>query len=593
MGQRAFWWAVANVCEAVSEISKLWVSLMATYELLVVKGPGKGQVYPLEGDEVIIGRDPSCELSFDDRTLSRQHVKIVINGDSLTIEDLDSVNGLLVNGMRVSSGELKADDRLTLGNIELLVRQTGEKTSPLERLAPPIPSADEPTLLHQLSGQRLVTSEKSEEGSLMSITQSLSPSMLMDLLGRSHQSLGAMYRVTRLASSIFDLDVLLNKILDETFATIRAERGFVLLIDPHSDQLEVKASRWQNKEGLDHEVSISQNIISHVLDKKESVLIADALADAKFGLAESVVMHNIRSAMCSPLRGRTRIVGIIHADTTGANEFNQEDLMLLDAIGNAAGIAVENAQFYKDKIQNERLAAMGQAISGLSHYIKNIVAAMDTSHAMVEKALVAEDLSIINRVWKILRRSNQRISNLVLDMLAYSKERKPDTQPCPLNDVCKEAAELCHDRIKTKHGKLHLDLDPKLPKIQADPQGIHRCLLNLLTNAIDALDEDGGEVKISTKSQGENEVLITVEDNGAGIPEKIRQRIFDVFFSTKGSQGTGLGLAVTKKIIEEHGGVIEAESTPGQGSKLTIKLPTGETAGSGQEAASSEDTGSA
>jgi signal transduction histidine kinase len=128
-------------------------------------------------------------------------------------------------------------------------------------------------------------------------------------------------------------------------------------------------------------------------------------------------------------------------------------------------------------------------------------------------------------------------------------------------------------------------LDPRLPKIQADPQGIHRCLLNLLTNAIDALDEDGGEVKISTQSQGENEVLITVEDNGAGIPEKIRQRIFDVFFSTKGSQGTGLGLAVTKKIIEEHGGAIEAESTPGQGSKLTIKLPAG-------QKADSEDTDS-
>ncbi|MGD8694578.1 MAG: ATP-binding protein, partial [Syntrophobacterales bacterium] len=91
---------------------------------------------------------------------------------------------------------------------------------------------------------------------------------------------------------------------------------------------------------------------------------------------------------------------------------------------------------------------------------------------------------------------------------------------------------------------------------------------------------------ISTQSQGEDEVLITVEDNGAGIPEKIRQRIFDVFFSTKGSQGTGLGLAVTRKIIEEHGGVIEAESTPDEGSKFTITLPVGETA-------SSEDTGPA
>lgn len=555
---------------------------MASYELLVIKGPEEGQVYPLEEDEVLIGRDPACEITLEDRTLSRQHAKILINGDNLTIEDLGSVNGVLVNGVKVSSGELKIDDRLTLGNIELHLRPATDETSPVEKLSPPLPPGDEPTLLHQPPGQQILHPQESEPSSVMSITQTLSSSMLMDLLGRSHLSLGAMYRVTRIASSIFDLDVLLNKVLDETFATVRAERGFVLLIDPNTDQLELKASRWQNKEGLDHKVSISQNIISHVLEKKESVLIADAMADSKFGLADSVVLHKIRSAMCSPLRGRTRIVGIIHVDTTGAGEFAQEDLMLLDAIGNAAGIAVENAQLYKTNIQNERLAAMGQAISGLSHYIKNIVAAMDTSHAMVEKALAAEDLSVINRIWKILRRSNQRISNLVLDMLAYSKERKPETQPCQINEVCKEAAELCHDRIKTKHGTLQLTLDPKLPLVHVDPQGVHRCLLNLLTNAIDALDEDGGEVKINTQGLGESEVLITVEDNGAGIPEDIRQRIFDVFFSTKGSQGTGLGLAVTKKIIEEHGGNIEVQSSEGQGTKFIIHLPIGKAASSGQ-----------
>jgi signal transduction histidine kinase/pSer/pThr/pTyr-binding forkhead associated (FHA) protein len=553
---------------------------MAAYELLVIKGPEEGQVYQLEAEEVIIGRDTTCELCFEDRTLSRQHARIIINGENITIEDLGSVNGLLVNGVRLKSSDLKVDDRLTLGNVELLLRPATDHTPQFERLSQPLPPGDEPTLLHQPDAQQIFQPSDSEPASVMNITQTLSSSMLMDLLGRSHLSLGAMYRVTRIASSIFDLDVLLNKILDETFATVRAERGFVLLIDPNTDQLELKSSRWQKKEGLDHKVSISQNIISHVLEKKESVLIADAMADSKFGMAESVVLHQIRSAMCSPLRGRKRIVGIIHVDTTGAGAFSHEDLMLLDAIGNAAGIAVENAQLYKDKILNERLAAMGQAISGLSHYIKNIVAAMDTSHAMVEKALAAEDLSIINRVWKILRRSNQRISNLVLDMLAYSKDRKPDIQPCPINEVCKEAAELCHDRIKTKHGKLQLDLDPKLPRILADPQGIHRCLLNLLTNAIDALDEEGGEVKISTEKHGEGEVLITVEDNGSGIPEEICQRIFDVFFSTKGSQGTGLGLAVTKKIIEEHGGSIEVQSKEDQGTKFSIQLPIGKTADS-------------
>ena len=561
---------------------------MSDYELLIVKGPNEGQAYLLQGAEVIIGRDPACELSLEDGTLSRKHAKIVLHPDGLALEDLGSANGVLVNGARVKEGALKVDDLLTLGKVELQLRQANDRSPPLKEPYPAAAPVDRPNLLHQINGPQLQTSQDSEPASVMSITQSLSSSMLMDLLGRSHHSLTTVYRVIRMASSIFDLDELLTEILDETFANVKAERAFILLIDPNSDRLEIKAARWRDKDGLDHTVSISQNIISHVLDKKESVLIADAMSDSKFGLAESVMFHKIRSAMCSPLRGRTRIVGIIHVDTTGAGEFSQEDLMLLDAIGNAAGIAVENAQFYKEKIQNERLAAMGQAISGLSHYIKNILAATETSHVMVEKALAAEDLAVISKVWKILRRSNQRINNLVLDMLAYSKERKPETQLCQINVICREAAELMYDRMQAKTGTLHLDLDPQLTQIQADPQGIHRCLLNLLTNAVDALDQDG-EVRITTRKQEKSNVLVTVEDNGCGIPTRIRQRIFDVFFSTKGSQGTGLGLAVTHKIIEEHGGRIEVRSNPGQGAKFTIQLPVGKEANNQQQTAGSQE----
>jgi two-component system NtrC family sensor kinase len=546
---------------------------MIVYELVVIKGSDKGKVFRLESDKISIGRDRSCDLHLDDKEISRKHVSIGWHAGGLTIEDLNSTNGTLVNGERVGTGCLKVDDRITLGMTELLVRQAIDHTSKGEpQLRPSIPD-DETARLRQPVRHKLPSREETGLASLMSITQTLSSDMLMDLLGRSHASLEAMYRVIRMASSVFDLDLLLNKILDEVFATVRAERAFILLIDPNSDQLEIKASRWKDIEGLEHRVSISQNIIDHVLDRKESALIADAMADSQFGLAKSVVLHKIRSAMCSPLRGRTRIVGIIHVDTsTSSSEFGREDLLLLDAIGNAAGIAVENAQLYREKIHNERLAAMGQAISGLSHYIKNILAAMEVSSSLMEKGLAAEDMGTIDRVWQILRRSTQRISNLVLDMLAYSKDRKPQFQPCLLNVICKEVGELCRDRLQGKKAQLHLDLAQDLPRIQADPQGIHRCLLNLVGNAIDALGERGGEVRITTR-KGDSTVIFSVEDNGTGMPDKIRERIFDVFFSTKGNQGTGLGLAVTKKIIEEHGGNIEVVSEVGQGTRFTVQLP--------------------
>jgi signal transduction histidine kinase len=546
---------------------------MNVYELFLIKGIERDQVYRLEEDEIIIGRDKSCQIALEGRTISRHHARIVRHEEDLFIEDLGSANGTFVNGVRVEKSILGANDLIIVGKFQLQLRQSNDRAYRTQEPSPRALPHHELALDQAPEQHRMVAQELRLPPS-MTITETLSSSALMDLVSRSHASLGGMYRINSMSSSIFDLDVLLNKILDETFAIIRAERAFILLIDPNNDQLEIKASRWQKKEGLDQKVSISQNIISHVLEKKESVLITDAKSDSRFSLAESVVHHNIRSAMCSPLRGRNRIVGIVHVDTsTSVGEFGQQDLMLLDAIGNAAGIAVESAQLYTEKIQNERLAAMGQAISGLSHYVKNIVAAMETSHTLMERGLNEEDFEMVHRVWKPLRSSNQRISNLVLDMLTYSKERKPELQACQINDLCKEVAELCRNRIVEKKAKLNFDLDPQFPKIQADPQGIHRCLLNLLTNAIDALDKDGGEVIIRIRRESESEVAISVEDNGAGIPEKTRERIFDVFFSTKGSKGTGLGLAITKKIIEEHGGRIEAHCDPGQRTIFTIELP--------------------
>jgi len=548
---------------------------MDTYEVHVLHGTGDGQVQRLEEDQVIvIGRDRSCQLCVDDPQISRHHARVLRRADSITIEDLNSSNGTFLNGVRIKTGALRTGDQVTLGRFtRLVVRRAAEGASPRHQPTPPLAGVDKVGRLRGASGSPGPAEDKTVLAPSMSITRTLKPTELTELLGRSHGSLRAMYRVLRLTSSILDLDLLLNSILDEVFATIQAERAFVLLSDSGSGQLEVKASRWQTKGGIEQRVSISQHIIAHVLEKKESVLIADAMADSTFGLAQSVVIHKIRSAMCSPLRGRSGIVGIIHVDTSsGSGEFGEEDLLLLDAIGTAAGTAVENAQLHRETIRNERLAAMGQAIAGLSHCIKNILAAMEVSSSLMERGLESQDLANVSRVWQVFRRSSQRISQLVLNMLAYSKERKPEVQPCSINDICREVADLCHDQIDAKKVTLRLELEAQLPWIQADPQGVHRCVLNLLTNAIDAVEEVQGEVRLATLVEGES-IVIAVEDNGVGIPPEARHQIFEVFYSTKGNRGTGLGLAVTKKIVEEHGGGIAVDSAPGQGSRFTIQLP--------------------
>jgi adenylate cyclase len=158
--------------------------------------------------------------------------------------------------------------------------------------------------------------------------------------------LEAIDRITEMASSIMDPAELCNKILDEIFATVQPERASILLIDPKSDQLKVIASRRQDKKGVSHQVGISQSVIDHVFKKKESIFIDDTMYDPHFGLMKSIIFQNIRSAMCSPIRGSDRVIGVIHVDRAiRGSEFSKEDLNLLDAIANAAGIAIEKAQF--------------------------------------------------------------------------------------------------------------------------------------------------------------------------------------------------------------------------------------------------------
>ena len=119
-----------------------------------------------------------------------------------------------------------------------------------------------------------------------------------------------------------------------------------------------------------------------------------------------------------------------------------------------------------------------------------------------------------------------------------------------------------------------LDLQPDLGEVVLDPQGVYRCILNLVGNAVDASDKDEGAVKLGTRARLEDGMLdITVADNGCGISEDDLKQLFKVFFSTKGSNGTGLGLAVTQKIIKEHGGDIQVESELSVGTQFTITLP--------------------
>jgi signal transduction histidine kinase len=158
-------------------------------------------------------------------------------------------------------------------------------------------------------------------------------------------------------------------------------------------------------------------------------------------------------------------------------------------------------------------------------------------------------------------------------MLKYSKDHKPEYEATKIAELVGSIVDLMKVRAEDRHLQLRFNPNVDVGEIEIDPKGIYRCVLNLVTNALDACEKENAVVEVSIIDGSKENIIIEVADQGSGMDESTLKSIFQPFFSKKGSKGTGLGLSVTQKIVQEHGGKIEVDSSPGQGSTFRIHLP--------------------
>jgi signal transduction histidine kinase len=239
-------------------------------------------------------------------------------------------------------------------------------------------------------------------------------------------------------------------------------------------------------------------------------------------------------------------------------------------------------QLVEDKTQKlveaERLAAVGQTVAGLSHAIKNITGGLKGGAFVLEKGIELSDQKYLLQGWEMIKGNVDKITNLSLDLLNYAKATDLNVQACDPNQPAQEVVDLMRPRAQEHGIDLVSDFSQNLNPCHLDSDLMCRCLLNLVTNAIDACIHDdagtaGKMVTVLTKKTRGGGVEYQVLDNGCGMNSKIKKNIFKRFFSTKGSEGTGIGLMISKKIIDEHDGQIEVESKEGTGSKFLIRIP--------------------
>ncbi|EMI40661.1 sensor protein atoS [Rhodopirellula sp. SWK7] len=406
------------------------------------------------------------------------------------------------------------------------------------------------------------------------------------------QSLEVMYLTALAVGRTDDLNEVLDRVLKLIFDWVEADRGCVMLRDPETkrltpaarcdrEQSRVSKSKSDKPSKPPGRITISHTILDYVLQHKEGVRTSDAVDDERFDSAASIVQGGVREALCVPLQGRYDVVGALYVDTytppgewlqkKGATRFHDEHLKLITAIGHQAALAIEDTFYYSALLQGERLAAMGQTIATLSHHIKNILQGVRGGSYLIESGLAKNDTEAIRRGWAIVDRNQERISNLVLDMLTFSKEREPQRIDADLNATIHDVIELMQNRADESNIRLVCDLDDDLPIASFDPDAIHRALLNLITNAIDAAESS---VRLSSRFDAAVGWIVDVEDDGEGVDEDEREQIFSLFESKKGARGTGLGLPVTAKIMQEHGGSIEVQNADGGGARFRMILPT-------------------
>jgi signal transduction histidine kinase len=177
----------------------------------------------------------------------------------------------------------------------------------------------------------------------------------------------------------------------------------------------------------------------------------------------------------------------------------------------------------------------------------------------------------------IVERNQTRIFDLVMDMLSFSKDRVPTLQMADLNQVIGEVSQLAAARAAECGVAIEFRKGEEIPTSFFDAEGIHRAVLNIVSNAIDAVEgTNNGAVVVQTGyDKLADMLLVAVSDNGPGIPEDQRNAIFNVFESSKGSRGTGIGLPVSRKILREHGGRVRVEGGPGQGTRFVLSWPRG------------------
>ncbi len=421
--------------------------------------------------------------------------------------------------------------------------------------------------------------------------------------------LGALNDMVEMAARIPRIEDLLSHVLERTMRAVSAGIGSIMLLDRERRTLRVAVGRGLQETGRGPvEVKVGEGIAGKVVEMGEAVVVEDIEKDPRFG-QQNDPRYGGGSFICMPLRVAERIVGVVNLSkkevapgTTGV--FSQTDLQFLNALATYTAYAVDNARLFEEAqqaatrlqevvedqklrltlaqqqmIQAAKLSALGELVAGVAHELNNPLTVLVGASDILEQQ--APDA--LKEYAQMIRESTDAARSIVRGLLTFGRQMPLERRHVMLDELIEKVLALTAADLRIESVKIDRDMEPGLPPVWADGNQLQQVLVNLVTNAKQAMAEQPEaerRIKVTTRALGTDRVQISVEDTGPGIPAEVLPKIFDPFVTTKGSAGTGLGLSISYGIIREHGGLITADSRPGHGATFTIDLPVGSAGGS-------------
>ncbi len=380
--------------------------------------------------------------------------------------------------------------------------------------------------------------------------------------------LNRLIEASKSINSTLDLDKLLKIILDAAATSIDADRGTVYLVDEFKRELWSKVLQGENM--VEIRLPIGKGIAGAVAQTGQTINITDAYSDSRFNPEiDKRTGYHTETILCMPMRNKDgKIIGVFQLLNKKNGVFDEADEQFIDALSAHAAVAIENARIAQEMVQSERLSAVGRMASTIIHDIKNPMGTLRVYAQVMKKKSGNEEAA---KLADEMIHQVDRFVNMAQEILDFTRGVSS------LNMAKEDFADVMEGVlgfIENDLNKHNITLVRKAEfsgKVTMDKDKIIRVFYNIASNARDAMPE-GGTLTVAT-AESNGMVKIEFIDSGTGMPEEVKRRIFEPFVTHGKKHGTGLGMAIVKKVIDDHKGSIEIESELGKGTTIRLFLP--------------------